>query len=145
MGGQGLGNDGMHSTTVLADDRGYPLLPYLLTPYAEENPRPMARYNHAYRCTSIVVERVFGQLKLRFWCLHLTGGLLMMGPKKVARVVAACAMLHNVALRWSIPVVPAGRGWAPTQLCHPMRRRYEVLGNIIMLCEDITREYFAGR
>lgn len=31
-------------------------------------------------------------------CLHSTGGLLQLEPGKVCRVVAACAVLHNIAL-----------------------------------------------
>lgn len=49
-----------------AGDCGYPLLPYLWAPYAEDITVLIACYNWAHRYTHIVVEQVFGHLKMRF-------------------------------------------------------------------------------
>lgn len=37
----------------------------------------------------------------------------MMGPEKVAQVVAVHTMLHNVALKCNIQLVPGGEGQGP--------------------------------
>ena len=47
--------------------------------------------------TRNVVERTYGVLKMRFRCLDTTAGKLMFTPKRVCRVVLACAILHNIA------------------------------------------------
>ncbi|KAJ1216193.1 hypothetical protein NDU88_003799 [Pleurodeles waltl] len=69
------------------------------------NPRTRAkeRYNEAHRHTRRIIERSFGVLKARFWCLHLTGGSLCYSPKKVSQVIMACCMLYNLALRRNVP------------------------------------------
>ncbi|XP_060098254.1 putative nuclease HARBI1 [Heteronotia binoei] len=79
--------------------RGYPLLPYLLTPYQEDAPEDRAAYNQAHRATHIVIKHAFGELKMRFRCLHHTGGRCSMQLLPVAKLVAVCIMQHNIATR----------------------------------------------
>nr|XP_060616359.1 uncharacterized protein LOC132766047 [Anolis sagrei ordinatus]XP_060616361.1 uncharacterized protein LOC132766047 [Anolis sagrei ordinatus]XP_060616362.1 uncharacterized protein LOC132766047 [Anolis sagrei ordinatus] len=94
----------------LLGDSGYPLRPFLMTPHPDEGPEPVARYNATHETTRMVVERAFGQLKMRFRCLHSTGGRLMLRPEKVAKVFVVCAMLHNMALRRQLPIINGGQG-----------------------------------
>ncbi|XP_066471577.1 uncharacterized protein [Tiliqua scincoides] len=94
----------------LLGDCGYPLRPFLMTPHPDDGPEPVARYNATHETTRMVVERAFGQLKMRFRCLHSTGGRLMLRPEKVAKVFVVCAMLHNMALRRQLPIINGGQG-----------------------------------
>ncbi|XP_077777515.1 uncharacterized protein LOC114592328 isoform X1 [Podarcis muralis] len=94
----------------LLGDSGYPLRPFLMTPHPDDGPEPVARYNATHETTRMVVERAFGQLKMRFRCLHSTGGRLMLRPEKVAKVFVVCAMLHNMALRRQLPIINGGQG-----------------------------------
>ncbi|XP_070592669.1 uncharacterized protein [Erythrolamprus reginae] len=94
----------------LLGDSGYPLRPFLMTPHADDGPEPVARYNATHKTTRMVVETAFGQLKMRFRCLHSTGGRLMLRPEKVAKVFVVCAMLHNMALRRHLPIINGGQG-----------------------------------
>nr|XP_056722926.1 putative nuclease HARBI1 [Euleptes europaea] len=94
----------------LLGDSAYPLRPFLMTPHRDEGPEPVARYNATHETTRMVVERAFGQLKMRFRCLHSTGGRLMLRPEKVAKVFVVCAMLHNMALRRQLPIINGGQG-----------------------------------
>ncbi|XP_072844424.2 uncharacterized protein LOC110091519 [Pogona vitticeps] len=94
----------------LLGDCSYPLRPFLMTPHPEDGPEPVARYNATHETTRMVVERAFGQLKMRFRCLHSTGGRLMLRPEKVAKVFVVCAMLHNMALRRQLPILNGGQG-----------------------------------
>ena len=75
-------------------DRGYPCLPYLLTPVA--NPRTQAErnYNFAHSSTRMVIERVNGILKRRFPCLSFP---LRFSSRKCCIVIVACTVLHNIA------------------------------------------------
>ncbi|KAJ1079733.1 hypothetical protein NDU88_000025 [Pleurodeles waltl] len=87
----------------LLGDSGNPNLSWLLTPVRNPNTRADGRYNEAQGRTRRVIERTFGLLKARFWCLHMTGGSLFYSPKKVCQIIIACCMLHNLALRQQVP------------------------------------------
>ncbi|KAJ1204394.1 hypothetical protein NDU88_008172 [Pleurodeles waltl] len=84
-------------------DSGYAKLSWLLTPVRNPRTRAEEHYNEAHGCTRRIIERTFGLLKTRFWCLHLTGGSLYYSPKKVCQIIVACCMLHNLALRHQVP------------------------------------------
>ena len=53
--------------------------------------------------TRVVVEQLFGILKSRFRCLHKSGGALQYAPEKVAKIAAACMLLHNRCRLRNIP------------------------------------------
>ncbi|KAJ1096693.1 hypothetical protein NDU88_001826 [Pleurodeles waltl] len=82
----------------LLGDSGYPNLSWLLNPVRNPRTRAEERYNEAHGRTRRVIERTFGLLKARFWCLNMTGGSLFYSPKKVCQIIVACCMLHNLAL-----------------------------------------------
>ncbi|KAJ1144098.1 hypothetical protein NDU88_010400 [Pleurodeles waltl] len=84
-------------------DSGYPNLSWQLTPLRNARPRAEDCYNEAPGRARRIIERTFGLLKARFRCLHLTGGSLYYSPKKVCQIIAACCMLHNLALRRQVP------------------------------------------
>uniref|UniRef100_A0A9J8CWU3 Putative nuclease HARBI1 n=1 Tax=Cyprinus carpio carpio TaxID=630221 RepID=A0A9J8CWU3_CYPCA len=63
----------------LIGDQGYPLKP----------------------CT---VERAIGLLKGRWLCLSSTGGTLQYQPEKACKIIMACSVLHNLAIRQGIPL-----------------------------------------
>ncbi|KAM4706602.1 putative nuclease HARBI1 [Discoglossus pictus] len=64
-------------------DAGYRCLPWLLTPVNNPHTEGEERYNAAHARTRNVIERTFGLLKMRFRCLHSTGGALQYTPVKV--------------------------------------------------------------
>ncbi|KAJ1131295.1 hypothetical protein NDU88_009633 [Pleurodeles waltl] len=84
-------------------DSGYSILSWLLTPVRNARTRVEEHYNEAHRRTRRIIERTFGLLKARLWCLHLTGGSLYYSPKKVCQIIVVCCMLHNLALRCQVP------------------------------------------
>nr|XP_050038107.2 putative nuclease HARBI1 isoform X2 [Dermacentor andersoni] len=85
-------------------DSGYPLEPWLLTPVPGHPgiDTPEGRYNQAHASMRNVVERGIGVLKARFRCLQRYRTLLY-EPKDAATIVAACAALHNIALKAGEP------------------------------------------
>ncbi|KAJ1217285.1 hypothetical protein NDU88_004879 [Pleurodeles waltl] len=89
--------------TVTPGVHRYPNLSWLLTPVRNPRTRAKEHYNEAHGRTRRIIERTFGLLKARFWCLHLTGGSLYYSPKKVCQMIVACYMLHNLALRRQVP------------------------------------------
>ncbi|KAI2646881.1 hypothetical protein H4Q32_024206 [Labeo rohita] len=76
---------------VLVGDRGYACQRFLLTPYPDPQTRSQNWFNVALSKTRVKVEMTFGILKARFNCLrHLS-------PERASQIVAACAILHNIA------------------------------------------------
>ncbi|KAJ1189809.1 hypothetical protein NDU88_006551 [Pleurodeles waltl] len=90
-------------TTPATGDSGYPNLSWLLAPVRNARTRAEECYNEAHGRTRRIIERTFGLLKARFWCLYLTGGSLCYSPKKVCQIIVACCMLQNLALRRHVP------------------------------------------
>ena len=55
---------------VLIGDSGYPLRPFLMTPFGNPIGATQRRYNRSLKSTRSIIERVIGQLKRRFHVLH---------------------------------------------------------------------------
>ena len=59
------------------------------------------KFNHAHKTTR-VLERSFGLLKCRFHILHYE---IRMSPDRVCTILAACCVLHNIAVGLREPEV----------------------------------------
>lgn len=83
-------------------DGGYPLSPYLITPYrdAEDNSL-QARFNKKHAQGRNIIERVIGVLKSRFRCL-LQARELHYTPKKATQIINVCAALHNICIKYRL-------------------------------------------
>ncbi|CAJ1053385.1 putative nuclease HARBI1 [Xyrichtys novacula] len=88
---------------VLLGDRGYPCLPYLMTPYPDPGAGPQIQFNVALSRTRVRIEMTFGILKARFSCLHD----LRVTPRRASRIMTSCAVLHNIATIRKQRVPPA--------------------------------------
>ncbi|XP_064120441.1 putative nuclease HARBI1 [Macrobrachium nipponense] len=94
---------GVYGDMHLLGDSGYPLEPFLLTPYPHPTTWGQERYNRSHKKTRTIMEQTFGVLKSRFRCLHNSGGSLQYKPKKCAKIAAACMLLHNRCVQQRIP------------------------------------------
>lgn len=87
-----------HERSWLLGDSGYPLEPYLLTPFNAPNENgPEYRFNLRHASARNVVERCIGVLKTRFRCL-LKERTARYAPQFVGRIVNCCCMLHNICI-----------------------------------------------
>ncbi|XP_067273706.1 putative nuclease HARBI1 isoform X2 [Pseudorasbora parva] len=78
---------------LLVGDRGYACQRFLLTPHPDPHTGPQNRFNVALSKTRVKIEMTFGILKARFNCLRR----LRVSPERASQIVAACAILHNIA------------------------------------------------
>ncbi|XP_030069244.1 putative nuclease HARBI1 [Microcaecilia unicolor] len=88
----------------LLRDARYGSKTWLLTPLAMPRSDAEKRYNEAHIATRCTIERMFGVLKSRFRCLHISGGSLQYSPEKVADIVLVCCMLHNITLKHHLDI-----------------------------------------
>ncbi|XP_049272472.1 putative nuclease HARBI1 [Rhipicephalus sanguineus] len=106
---------------VLLGDMVYACFPFLMAPLADPGTEdtPERRYKARIK-TRNSVERAFGVWKRRFPCLDMK---LQHKPERAARVITACAALHNLVLSRGEPEpldTPALR--ASTIRCRRMGR-----------------------
>jgi hypothetical protein len=94
---------GQYGDSWLIGDSGYPLRPWLLVPFLNPENRAQERYNRHHKTGRNTIERAYGLLKMRFRCLHKSGGCLMFSPSKCAKVILACMCLHNICIRRRMP------------------------------------------
>ncbi|CAG4952586.1 unnamed protein product [Parnassius apollo] len=88
-------------------DFGYPLRPWLLTPIVNAEPgSAYENYTNMHCLTRNTVERCIGVLKARWRCL-LVHRVLHYNHHMVAKIINACAVLHNICNRHRLAVLKA--------------------------------------
>lgn len=85
---------------IILGDSGYPNRRWLFTPYRNPETEWQLAYNTKQIRTRVLIENAFGRLKRRFSILHSEARLT---SKKIAKVVAACIILHNIATDYNMP------------------------------------------
>ncbi|KAJ8913896.1 hypothetical protein NQ315_005693 [Exocentrus adspersus] len=90
-------NRGNRNSWLLGDS-GYPLQPWLMTPFLNPPPNsPESQYNSAHIQARNCIERQNGVLKSRFRCI-LRERVLRYSPEKCGNIANACAILHNICV-----------------------------------------------
>ncbi|XP_058813410.1 putative nuclease HARBI1 [Topomyia yanbarensis] len=89
--------------TWLLGDAGYPLKPFLITPYrtGANDEIEKLRFNEKHSRTRITVERSIGVLKATFRCT-LGARELHYGPEKASQIVNVVCALHNLRIKFNI-------------------------------------------
>ncbi|XP_041367057.1 putative nuclease HARBI1 [Gigantopelta aegis] len=87
--------NGQTSGYILGDS-GYPCRNWLMTPLLQPHGAAEQRYNSSHKRTRVLVEQSIGRWKRRFHVLHSENR--MRNPENTCRVIAATAVLHNIAI-----------------------------------------------
>ncbi|XP_067614157.1 putative nuclease HARBI1 [Eurosta solidaginis] len=92
------------NTSWLIGDSGYPLQPWLITPFRAPTTTGQINFNFAHIRARNCVERLNGVLKKVFACLSHERGVLVK-PEFAGAIINACLTLHNFRLqhRQSMP------------------------------------------
>lgn len=89
-----------------------------MTPLTNPRTEQEQAYNRAHARSRSTVERAIGLLKGRWLCLSSTGGTLQYQPEKACKIIMACSVLHNLAIRPRNPSDQTALCSAPaTSLC----------------------------
>lgn len=89
---------------VLLGDKGFGVEPWLFPPLSRPNLTASERaYNAAHKNVRMTVENSIGEMKNVFRCL-LSDRTLHYDPTFAGKLVYAAASLHNVRIRYRVPV-----------------------------------------
>ncbi|XP_078429315.1 PIF / Ping-Pong family of plant transposase [Wolffia australiana] len=93
-----LEEQGSELREYLVGDSGYPLLPWLLTPFrgGRELPEAAAEFNKRHQATRLVAQRALARLK-DTW--RIVGGEMWRPDRhRLPRIILVCCILHNVII-----------------------------------------------
>lgn len=90
-------SEGSEIREYIVGHSGYPLLPYLLTPYEEKDlPELRADFNRRHSSTQMVAKRALARLK-DMWKI-IQGVMWRPDKQKLPRIVLVCCLLHNIVI-----------------------------------------------
>ncbi|KAH9320546.1 hypothetical protein KI387_015185 [Taxus chinensis] len=85
-----------HMREYIIGDGGYPLLPWLITPFSGALTNEKREFNFKLSSTRIVVECAFGRLKSTWRILHSM--ICQPNLKMLPKTILVCCILHNMLL-----------------------------------------------
>jgi hypothetical protein len=124
---------------VILGDSAYPLREYLLTPIRNPTTPAQEAFNTAHKKTRNLIERNLGVIKARFCVLHEK--LRMFWPESNVKIIVACLVLHNIAIKHHDYVDPLAE---KDKVIRPSPNVDESRAGKIKR-NHILRQYFGGR
>ncbi|PSR95135.1 Nuclease [Actinidia chinensis var. chinensis] len=90
-------SEGTELGEYIVGDSGFPLLPWLVTPYkAKELSKTEAEFNKRLFATRIVAQRALARLK-EMWRI-IQGVMWRPDKHRLPRIILACCILHNIVI-----------------------------------------------
>ena len=88
----------------LLGDSSYACTPWMVTTILNPQTAKKVTYNTILRKTRNTSEKTIGVFKMRFRCLHKSGGCLLFSPKRCVKIIMATAILHNICNEHGLPI-----------------------------------------
>ncbi|XP_055908282.1 putative nuclease HARBI1 [Eupeodes corollae] len=93
--------EGERNTWIIGD-AGYPLEPWLITPFRSPEPgSSQSTFNLKHSKTRNMVERVIGVIKNRSRCL-LAARQMHYSPQKASQIINLACALHNICIHFKV-------------------------------------------
>ncbi|CBI16187.3 hypothetical protein AAG906_032178 [Vitis piasezkii] len=89
--------EGSEISEYIVGDSGYPLLPWLVTPYqGKELSESKAEFNRRHFATRMVAQRALARLK-EMWKV-IQGVMWRPDKNRLPRIILVCCLLHNIVI-----------------------------------------------
>ncbi|KAH6822029.1 PIF / Ping-Pong family of plant transposase [Perilla frutescens var. hirtella] len=130
-------------TEYIIGDSGFPLLPWLVTPYqGKEVSKTEADFNKRLLATQVVAHRALARLK-EVWKM-IQGEMWRPDRHKLPRFILVCCILHNIVIDMEDDVLDE----LPSSLYHDPGYRQEICESVDKagsILRDRLSMYFSGR
>ncbi|GAB4860201.1 hypothetical protein Ancab_040427 [Ancistrocladus abbreviatus] len=89
--------EGTEVGEYIIGDSGFPLLPWLITPYpGKDLPEPKGEFNRRHFATRMVAQRALTRLK-EMWKI-IRGSMWRPDKHRLPRIILVCCLLHNIII-----------------------------------------------
>ncbi|XP_077359366.1 putative nuclease HARBI1 [Festucalex cinctus] len=120
---------------------GYDLSKRVLTPVPDPINEAQAKFNAAHAKLREVARATLRSLKWRFRCLNQLG----FEQHKLTNVVKACCVLHNIAMKFSVPLPQGHEIFDDHQPRNPCSELPGICPDAVKARQDIIDTKFSGR
>lgn len=131
-----------HGSYWLIGGKGYNLSKHVLTSVSIPGEIPDCRFNEAHAKIHSVIQYTLNSLKLRFKCLMQLGAAQQDCLDKQADIIMACCVLHNIAIKFSVPSLPLPDILEPVDLGAQYQRTMTNTSEGVEAREQLIRKYF---
>ncbi|KDP29866.1 hypothetical protein JCGZ_18441 [Jatropha curcas] len=88
--------EGAELGEYIIGDAGFPLLPWLLTPFQHALPGHQAEFNKLHSAARVVAQIALARLKEMWRIMH--GVMWLPDKNKLPRIIFVCCLLHNIVI-----------------------------------------------
>ncbi|CAL5426642.1 unnamed protein product [Camellia sinensis] len=136
-------SEGTELKEYIVGDLGFPLLPWLITPYqGKELPESKADFNKRLFATRVVAQRALARLK-EMWRI-IQGVMWRPDKNRLPRIILVCCILHNIVIDMEDEVLD---GLALSHHHDPNYKQEicESVDNTALVVRDKLSLYLSGR
>lgn len=123
-------------------DTGFPLLPWLVTPYQCTVPDHQAEFNKRHAATQAVAQIALARLKEMWRIIH--GVMWLPDKHKLPRIIFVCCLLHNIVIDMEDKVLEQ----MPSSHKHDSDYRQQICESVTktgVVMRDNLSLYFSGK